>query len=62
MITLTRFVIYKPNRDHYLTKEKEWTAYIEKAKPYKTMEEAKADLESLPSNLYRIDIIYFNKP
>jgi hypothetical protein len=35
-----------------------WTAYIEKAKPYKTYEEALAVIETLPPDFYQIDKIF----
>jgi hypothetical protein len=57
---ISRFIIYKPNRDHYYTAKGDlnWTAYIEKATPYKTYEEASAVLETLPPGFYQIDKIF----
>ena len=56
----TRFVINKMVFGHYLamTDTVTWTAYIGKAKTFKTEEEAKEKLKELPEDFYQIDRVF----
>lgn len=56
----TRYVIKKMIYDHYLATADEvmWTAYIGKAKTFKTEAEAENKLKTLPEDFYQIDRVF----